>query len=263
MTDVTTTSTFTGFMWGTPADQHVLQLLLADLLSFEAADCALTGAALLLGAPQLSGMRDNMRPPVGLSAVHESQRFWKNGSAPLGTEREVAVSQSLTDGAARFSIQSKLRDTLVGELETRLRFVAPDQLRTIKGATFSQRLVTPGAVEITSAPIEQAISQKYVYLAHDDNPIHIDDEAAKSAGLAGAVVPGMLLCALSEAVFAEYGTASAEEIKTRFMAAVPVGEAVRLVVVPRGKGDHQWAHGRVFCVREDGMIAAITDISIA
>lgn len=240
-------------------DRDALQTMISELLDAQSVDCGLSQAALLLGAPQMRSVRMNMRPPEGLSVVHETQRFWRahaEGSAAM----DVELTQEVTGQAARFAFRSIVEGDVVAEMETRLRFVEPLTMRALKGARYSERMAGAGAVALSLPPVGPDVVRRYVTLAHDDNPIHVDDVAARAAGLPKAVVPGMLLCALSEAAFGQNAGTDAQEIKTRFMAAVPVGAVARLIAVPRGHGAGEWSQARVFCVTEDDMIAAISDI---
>lgn len=240
-------------------DRAALHTMISELLDVQSVDCGLSQAAMLLGAPQMQSVRINMRPPEGLSVVHETQRFWRARTEGAAS-KDVELIQDVTREAARFSFRSIEEGAVVAEMETRLRFVEPAAMQAIKGARYSERMAGASAVVLSLPPIGPDVVGGYVTLAHDDNPIHVDDAAAKAAGLPKAVVPGMLLCAVSEAAFGQNAGTDAQEIKTRFMAAVPVGEAVRLIVTPRGQGAREWSQARVFCVTQDDVIAAISDI---
>lgn len=216
--------------------------------------------ALMLGAPDMKAVRDAMLPPPDKSVVHETQRFWRAASVSRRGPSEVSLSQDTSEETAKFTFRLTLDNELGAEMETRLRFVSVDQMSMLKGAKFAARMATDDAVVETTLPLSAKAVGAYVALAHDANPIHVDVRAAKAAGLVGPVVPGMLLCALSEAAYQKAaGIQNATEMKTRFMAAVPVGEATRLVLVPRG-AEGAWQQARVFCVTEGNMIAAISDI---
>ncbi|WP_054002918.1 MaoC family dehydratase [Shimia sp. SK013] len=237
-----------------------LSKLVSDLLDGRSAQISLTTAAMMLGAPDLKAVRDAMMPPVGKSVVHETQRFWRAADAPTSGSLEVSLAQSASEEAARFTFRLAIGGEVSGEMETRLRFVSADQMSMFKGAKFSERMASDKAISESTLPLSPSAVGDYVALAHDANPIHVDARAAKAAGLSGPVVPGMLLCALSEAAYRNAaGGQEALELKTRFMAAVPVGEPVRFILVPRGVG-RAWQQARVFCVTENDMIAAISDI---
>ncbi len=216
--------------------------------------------ALMLGAPDMKAVRDAMLPPPDKSVVHETQRFWRAASATHSGPSEVSISQDTSEETAKFTFRLTLGNELSSEMETRLRFVSVDQMSQLKGAKFAARMATDDAIVETTLPLSATAVGAYVALAHDANPIHVDVLAAKAAGLVGPVVPGMLLCALIEAAYQKAaGIQDAAEMKTRFMAPVPVDEATRLVLVPRGPAG-AWQQARVFCVTEGNMIAAISDI---
>lgn len=200
-----------------------------------------------------------MQAPEGLSVVHETQHF-RRETVRQRPEFDVEASLDVTPEAAHFAFRSLEQDAVLGEMMTRLRFVTPDTMRDLKGAAFSERLAGEGSVARALPEITSELVNRYVLLARDENPIHIDNAAAQRAGLSKAVVPGMMLCAFSEAAFTLESGEQAGDIKTRFMAAVPVGDSVQLVLCPRGKKENPWAQTRVFCVTTDNVIAAISDI---
>ncbi|TCK99008.1 MaoC dehydratase-like protein [Shimia isoporae] len=234
--------------------------LVAGAIGVRARSNTVTQSALMLGAPELASVRDRMQPPSGLSTVHETQRFWREYDGDMNVDR-LSVSCDLATASARFQFGCFQGEALTGEIETRLRFVAPQQVAALKGAVFAPRMVGEAAIDTKTHRISSELVQAYVRLAHDDNPIHTDQAAARAAGLSSTVVPGMLLCALVEAAFSNYSNQSLGELKTRFMAGVPVGEAVRLVIAPRGSSNAPWSKARAFCVTRSGTIAAISDLN--
>lgn len=76
----------------------------------------------------------------------------------------------------------------------------------------------------------------YARATADDNPIHLSDEAARAAGLAGAIVHGMLPVAhVLERVRASHGGLIGLE-DVRFRRPIRVGVPVTLELTPAGDG---------------------------
>ncbi|SFL09495.1 MaoC family dehydratase [Shimia haliotis] len=241
-------------------EREVLTELLAGLLPEHSISCPLSMSALLLAAPQLDDVRKALQPPSGLSVVHETQRFVRDAPDASGVFVSLEVLRQRIGHTARFVFRTAGGEVNASEMETRLRFIEPSQMLALKGAQFSDRLSGDGAVVFSTDVINRSAVQRYVSLAKDDNPIHVSDASARQAGLSKAVVPGMLLCALSESYFGSVSGGTAREMKTRFMAAVPVEEPVKLVAKSRGPEGSEWAQARVICVGADNVIAAISDI---
>ncbi|MGX9353351.1 MaoC family dehydratase [Shimia sp. W99] len=203
-----------------------------------------------------------MTPPIGLGVVHEAQVFKR--AAPIYPEGcpEIWISGEVAPMSVRFDFEIQSGDAALAHMQTRLRFVSLDEMAAIRGTAFSSRFETPQTVwQVTGAIGAEAVSG-YLALSHDDNPIHSDDNAARAVGLSGAVLPGMMLCGVCEyALVQAWPGIWVREMKTRFMASVPVGASVRFAMVPRktdADGFVQMA--RVFAVTGDDFIAAIMDV---
>jgi acyl dehydratase len=65
---------------------------------------------------------------------------------------------------------------------------------------------------------------RYAAASGDDNPIHLDDEAARAVGLPGVVAHGMLTMALAGQALSDWagGSAAIVEYGVRFTKPVPV-----------------------------------------
>jgi acyl dehydratase len=72
--------------------------------------------------------------------------------------------------------------------------------------------------------IRRADLARYAAAAGDDNPIHLDDEAARAVGLPGVVAHGMLTMALAGRALSDWagGPAAIVEYGVRFTKPVPV-----------------------------------------
>jgi acyl dehydratase len=78
--------------------------------------------------------------------------------------------------------------------------------------------------------VDSGLVRRYADAAHDHNPIHLDDDAARRLGLPGAIAHGMISGALlgrlvAGAVGPEWLTSG--KLRLKFVAPVPVGTTVR------------------------------------
>lgn len=222
----------------------------------------LIAPAMLLGRPQIAAATRAMTPPDGMGVVHESQMFRRAGPLQMEGVADVTIRARVRPPSVLFDFE--LGAGTPAQMQTRLRYVTPQEMAALRGTRFSDRFTTGDTEWRATAPIAAQAVGQYLALSHDRNPIHTSDAAARAAGLSGAVVPGMMLCGLAEAAVCDVHPGHwVREMKTRFMAAVPVGQAVRLAIVPRrrdAEGDVVMA--RVFAVMPGDVIAAILDVEI-
>jgi acyl dehydratase len=69
--------------------------------------------------------------------------------------------------------------------------------------------------------------RRYAAISGDDNPIHVDEDAARSIGLDGPIVQGMLLMGLVDVALGEWLPAGAcAKLSSRFALPVAVGADV-------------------------------------
>ncbi|MCW8843310.1 MAG: MaoC family dehydratase [Rhodobacteraceae bacterium] len=235
--------------------------LLCDLLC----DCAphggrtpLIAPAMLLGAPGLAPLIERMQPPPNMGVVHESQMFRQVRSPSLATP--LAIEGLVEDIGAAQKVEFTLSQGMdaVGAMETRLRFVAPEVIQSLKGTRFRNAMNDPDMRWTETGALSQALVNAYLDLSHDPNPIHREDDAARAIGLSQTVVPGMLIAGLSE-VALQAREVVAREMRTRFLAPLPVGErlrfAIRVFEAPK-------ARARVFAISGKDQIVAITDFHL-
>lgn len=243
-------------------DVDALNGLLASLLGgapFPKDYLPMIAPAMLLGARGLEAATALMQPPEGMGVVHESQVFRREEAIPLGAPLFVEVLPE-TKGAVRklgFALGSD--DRALGEMETRLRFVTPDIMSSLKGAHFKPSMDDPEMQWIDTTAFSRERVAHYLELSHDPNPIHRDDDAARDVGLPQAVVPGMLIAGLCEAAAHRLGFRSSE-MRTRFMAPLAVEASIRIgVKVTDGTN----AKARAFAVSDQDQILAISDFKPA
>ena len=232
-------------------------------------DIPIIAPALLLGDPALRPYASQMKPSSGMSMVHESQSFARAGG--ILTDTALSISANVkTNGASKvfdFSMldeKSYEEKCACGVMQTRLREVSPDDMAHFKGSAFPAHMDKGDIIWLWSEPYTTAMVHAYLALAQDPNPIHTSDDAAQSAGLAGAVVPGMFFAGVVEFMLLQaLPNTSLADMKLRFMAPVLIGEALRYGVMVRAQTESgQPKLVRVFVVRSDNVIAAIADISM-
>ncbi|WP_372887867.1 MaoC family dehydratase [Shimia sp.] len=241
---------------------------LADLLAALAGQVPrgglpLIAPALLLGRPELAVVAKQMQPPEGCGVVHESQAFGRLATVPL--DRALRIEARISDRSASrlfdFSLLDPRGDAL-GQMQTRLRFVAPQDMARFKGSRFPPHMDKGDILWRDSRAFGAEAVASYLDLAGDPNPIHVSDSAARAVGLAGAVVPGMLFAGVADPFVAEILSGMVlRAMKLRFMAPVPVGQGLRYGLLVRARDPQGRPLAiRVFILRADGMIAAIADI---
>lgn len=221
----------------------------------------LIGPALLLGHPGLQDVAAKMVPPDGQGVVHEAQSFRVLRAVAPDDMMTLYIEISEVSSGRVFDFRWCARGEPAGEMQTRLKFVAPEVMANLKGAAFTERQRHPDMVWFETSAFGADVVGQYLELANDPNPIHVDDGAARLVGLEGAVVPGMFFAGVFEAAL-ERGlkAGSIESLKVRFMAPVPVGAKLKLAVLPRQREENGAVRtARVFVVSEDNSIAAVAD----
>lgn len=97
------------------------------------------------------------------------------------------------------------------------------------------------------ATVTRADLARYAEVSGDANPIHLDDDAARAAGLPGVVAHGMATLALAGRLVTAWAGPGADvlSLRTRFS---------RPLVVPADGGAELAVGGRVGDVAEDGTV---------
>lgn len=244
-----------------------LQLILSALAALpnKVSDIPIIAPAMLLGDPVFAPFAKQMVPPKGKSMVHESQLFERAGGVFSDTPLSVSAHVKINCASKLFDfVMYDEENRPLGSMQTRLREVSPDEMAQFKGSAFPAHMDKGDMIWAWSQPFTAESVQAYLALAQDPNPIHISDDAARSAGLAGAVVPGMLFAGVAELMLLQAVSDSiVENMKLRFMAPVLIGDALRFGVLVRAKSPSgQPEVVRIFVVRSDSIIAAIADVSL-
>lgn len=243
-------------------DVGALNGLLASLLGgapFPKDYVPIIAPAMLLGAAGLETATEQMQPPAGMGVVHESQLFRRDEVIPLDSPLLVE-GQSETNGAARMlGFTLGAGGQTLGVMETRLRFVLPEIMSSLKGAHFKPSMNDPAMHWVDTKEFSRERVALYLDLSQDPNPIHRKDDAAREVGLTQAVVPGMLIAGLCEAAAHRIGFRSSE-MRTRFMAPLSVEASIRIGVKVTGGTN---AKARAFAISDKEQILAICDFKRA
>lgn len=89
--------------------------------------------------------------------------------------------------------------------------------------------------ETTTAPVGRVQIARYACAVGDFNPIHVDEEFAKAAGMPSVIAHGPLTAALIiDAVVAQLGAAAVRVADIRFRAPVFPGDALTIHPVEEG-----------------------------
>ncbi len=237
-------------------------LALADLLGLILSTGSTTAApvtalAHLLGDSAFTTHKEGLLGQAGLAAVQEAQTFLNCHDVSVSAGAEVVLSRELSETSARFEWSLPHTGGSDPTLETRVRFLKPDDVRTLATPVFQPRMAGPDALKLTTSPITDAHVSRYVNLAHDPNELHADAEVAMALGFEGIVVPGLLLCALAEAaVRSQFDGAPHQisDVRARFLSPCCVGQAVTLILASPVR-----CKSRVFVVGADRRFHAIVD----
>ena len=96
-----------------------------------------------------------------------------------------------------------------------------------EAVTFSEISVGDEIPPLTLPPLEVAQLARYAEAGGDDNPIHVDEEAAKATGLPGIIAHGMLTMALLARMLTDWVPQSRlSEFSTRFTAMAFPGDVL-------------------------------------
>ena len=80
---------------------------------------------------------------------------------------------------------------------------------------------------LTKGPIEQEQLNRYAEASGDSNPIHIDPEVAKAAGLDGTIAHGMLIMAFAGQALTDWlGPGALRHYKARFKGMTSPGDVL-------------------------------------
>ena len=109
---------------------------------------------------------------------------------------------------------------------------------------------------ITRGPVNRAQLALFADASGDHNPIHLDDDAAKSAGLPGVIVHGMLMMAILGQMLTEWVPQSqVQKFSSRFAAMAVPGDTIicsGTVVARHDDGDRQLIKVEIIAQNQNG-----------
>ena len=197
--------------------------------------------------------------------VHEYQSFCF--SAPLQTGQDYSVSanpSAASKAKAAFGFESRILDSsgqVCLETRTILRHLDRSEICRLNGPALPALVQQDPIDWVETRPISQSLVNRYLTLSRDGNRVHNDTEFARSVGLEGVIIPGMVLIGLLDFILArQFFPYCCTDLKVRFMSPVSVGAKVRLGLQPRGfngKGDIRL---RAYATTTAGAVAMIADL---
>ncbi len=264
MSDVTHSTVAIPDGWPGDTVARLAALIHSALPTPDQIDVPIIAPAMLLAQPAVATHLAALHAPAGTCAVHESQKFQISPSRDLSQGRALTIDVHRSERVARIAVDLHGAQGLGGAtMEARVRFVDAADVAAVTAPKVQDRLLASAAQPLLETQhLDQNLVAQYVAMSGDTNPIHVSNGAARKAGFAGAVVPGMLICGVSErAAMACCPDICAHDMSTRFLSAAPVGQRLRFVTTLRAP---QPAAGgglmRVVAISEDDAIVAISDV---
>jgi acyl dehydratase len=97
--------------------------------------------------------------------------------------------------------------------------------RPVSAAVAVGDVLSPRTIVLTADKVD-----RYAESSGDRNPIHLDEAAARAAGLPGRIVHGMLTMGMFSTVASEWagGASNVQSVRCRFRAFVMVGDTVEI-----------------------------------
>ena len=215
----------------------------------------------------LPPVREAMESLIGAHPVHASQAFNFAGRIKVDCDytlrieirrhhapsRRIVVRSSVTDQNDRAVVQF---ETVL--LPTAAISVAPMPNQYEAGSGFLP--------DIDVGFIEEAQAARYAAAAHDDGRLHSDSEFARSIGLDGPIVHGMLMMGLFQKALSEWRVGSdISRLFALFARPVPIGSRLvisgRIVAPSKTTGpDRQIV--RLFVRTERNQVACIGEATV-
>lgn len=186
--------------------------------------------------------------PEATSLVHLTQDIQVDAPLPAGTPVEVSAGvdavRPAADGTANVRLRSDVRSpdgvhlcTLrAGVLLGGVHAAPMDATDAVPATRVSPPL---GAVrESATIHVGRDLVRRYAECSGDDNPIHLDDAAARAAGFDRAIAHGMSLVAMAVELVADRRLDSdvsrVTGVGARFSAPVEVGQDVDFTLAEAG-----------------------------
>jgi acyl dehydratase len=246
----------------------------------DAAEAAEFAAALRLAIPPgsvpltfpmrwlaLAPVREAMESLIGAHPVHASQTF--NFADRIKADCDYTLHIDIRQQHApsrRLVVRSSVTnqdDRAVVQFETVLLPTAAISAAPIPNEYEAGSGFLP---DIDVGPIEEAQAARYAAAAHDDGRLHCDPDFARSIGLDGPIVHGMLMMGLFQKALSEWQVGShISRLFALFARPVPIGSRLvisgRIVSPSKAKGAERQIV-RLFVRTERNQIACIGEATV-
>lgn len=216
----------------------------------------------------LPAIREVMEKAIGtFQSLHASQSFQFGTS--IETDRDysfrVAIRQVSTP-TQRFIVHGAVtdqNDNIVVQLETVLCPITAISAASMPNEYVARNSALP---EIEIGPIDIQKIERYAAAAHDHNRLHSDVDFARSVGLDGPILHGMMVMGLFQKALSEWPLAMrVSRLFALFVRPVPVGSRLiiggRIVSAPNAKAEVQRTV-RLFVRTDRVQIACIGEAAI-
>lgn len=205
----------------------------------------------------------------GLILLHEAQTVTQTGPLVFDEAYQMRVEVDPTSEigrAARFdTVLRNRQDIAVLRMETRLRWMAREQVAGLTGPSFQHyaRNLQLDPRDVVAWRPTRGVVDAYLRLSGDENPAHADTATAQALGLPAAVVPGMLLLARIDAQLRRTFDRAPGMLRARFVGFVEIGAEVRIVMQrPVESAEAGDTRLRVVLAGPDETICAIVDATL-
>lgn len=201
--------------------------------------------------------------------IHESLALEAHSSLAAGqsftVDARVDDSGAGSNGVAVTASLSTAADTGAVTIVARLRWVGAGALARLKPLELSRAAKGEDLRRFETRPVRQGEVTRYVTLAGDANPLHVDEQYAIRAGLETTVIPGALLAGLLEPALAAMNLGHPIcGLRVRFVSPHPVGESIGFAIPEKALASAKGATDlRVFIYRREDGVTGVVDVTLA
>lgn len=171
-------------------------------------------------------------PPAATMLLHAEQEFHFSGRLALGADAPLRW-ELVDEGDYGFHHAVRLRID-VGTAVSMITTVVVGRAQGTGRLPLADRPATPRAtIAEASTVLPVDLPRRYAAASGDHNPIHLDDAAARAAGLPGVIVHGMATLAIAAGLAArcaEIGSSPIRSLRARMARPVLPGAELRTAV---------------------------------
>lgn len=253
------------------AEAAALRRLIADVLGAESgAETPFATPLLLFARLGVERQAALFRVDAGKVLIQEQLAVEVRDRLPLAAPIRVTSRIGGTSAVGGpILVEADLADPSghpLGSVRAGLRAVPAEGLAAAKGLPPSRAAAGGDVVGRKTRPIDPVLTERWVRLVGDDNPVHVDEGYARELGLSGPIVPGALLAALAEDVAAATSVAQgarAVALNMRFVAPLTVGTAVEVEIRPKPAVAGASRRDLRLFFGDGARIAAVADLTMA